>query len=537
MDVFSFGVVVRKWLEHQPNKGYSTSHLFTISIPTLLFSLFFLFKIHGVWSSSKKSNIHNLPPSPPRIPIVGNLHQVGTLAHRSFRDLSQKYGPLMLLHLGRSPTLVVSSAEMATEIMKNQDVSFANRPFTNAANALLYGCTDIAFAPYGEYWRQVKKISVLQLLSVKRVQSFKYVREEEVDIMIEKISSSCSLKKDGEQVINLSEALQTLTNNIVSRCVLGAKYESAHGNRFGQLSKEIMELLGAFSVGDYFPSLGWIDVVSGLSSKFNNAFQELDIFLDRVITEHLLRHSKSQNDDGQADDSNKLDLTDVLLLSQKDHSKVSRNNIKAIIMDMFVSGSHTSATAMEWTMSELIKNPKMMDKAQDEVRRVLGNKFKIEEADINQMDYLKCIVKEILRLHPPIPTLVPRESPNSTTKLAGYDIPPNTTVYINAWAIHRDSKVWENPEEFRPERFIDNPVSFKGQDFQFIPFGSGRRGCPGLSFGIAIIEFALANLLYRFNWEVPAGEKREELDMTEASGFTVNRKFPLRVVPSTIKMP
>ncbi|KAI3846250.1 hypothetical protein MKW92_026183 [Papaver armeniacum] len=340
MDVFSLLVVVRQWLERVVllefvNKGYTTSPMLTISIPTVVFSLFFLFKIHRVWSSSKKSNIHNLPPSPPRIPIIGNLHQVGTLAHRSFRDLSQKYGPLMLLHLGQSRTLVVSSVEMATEIMKNQDVAFANRPYTNAANALLYGCTDIAFAPYGEYWRQVKKISVLQLLSVKRVQSFKYVREEEVNIMIEKISSSCSLRKDDEQVINLSEALQTLTNNIVSRCVLGAKYEGAHGNRFGQLSKEIMELLGAFSVGDYFPSLGWIDVVSGLSSKFYKAFQELDIFLDRVITEHLLRHSKSQDDDDdvQADDSNKLDLTDVLLLSQKDNTKVSRNNIKAIIMD------------------------------------------------------------------------------------------------------------------------------------------------------------------------------------------------------------
>ncbi|RZC86755.1 hypothetical protein C5167_030102 [Papaver somniferum] len=425
---------------------------------------------------------------------------------------------------------------MASEIMKNQDIVFANRPYTIAANALLYGCTDIAFAPYGEYWRQVKKISVLQLLSVKRVQSFKYVREEEVDVMIQKLASSCSSRKHGEQVINLSEALQTLTNNIISRCVLGAKYEGAHGNRFGQLSKEIMELLGAFSIGDYFPSLGWIDVVSGLSNKFKKAFHELDIFLDQVLTEHLLRHSKSQDDDGQADDSEKLDLTDVLLLSQKDNTMVSRNNIKAIIMDMFVSGSNTSATAMEWAMAELIKNPQMMEKAQDEVRRVVGNKSKVAEEDINQMDYLKCIVKEILRLHPPIPTLVPRESPKSTTKLAGYDIPPNTTVYINAWAIHRDSKVWENPEEFRPERFNNNPISFKGQDFQLIPFGSGRRGCPGLSFGIAIIEFTLANLLYCFNWEVPAGENRELLDMTEASGFTVNRKIPLRVVP-TIKRP
>ncbi|KAI3968604.1 hypothetical protein MKW92_028134 [Papaver armeniacum] len=216
---------------------------------------------------------------------------------------------------------------MATEVMKNQDIVFSNRPFTNAANALLYGCTDIAFAPYGEYWRLVKKISVHELLSVTRVQSFKYIREEEVNVLIEKISCSCS------SVINLTETLQTLTNNIVSRCVLGAKYESVHENRFGQLSKEIVKLLGDFSITDYFPSLGWMDVASGFSSKLKKASQELDIFLDRVINEHLNRHSQSHaKNEGQLEDNKKLDLMDILLLSQKDETNISRSNIKAIIM-------------------------------------------------------------------------------------------------------------------------------------------------------------------------------------------------------------
>ncbi|KAI3952861.1 hypothetical protein MKW92_050167, partial [Papaver armeniacum] len=239
----------------------------------------------------------------------------------------------MLLHLGQSPTLIASSVEMATEIMKNQDLVFANRPCTTAANALLYGCSDIAFSPYGEYWRQVRKICILELLSVKRVHSFKNLREEEVDAVIQIISSSCSPGEEGEEVvINLSKLLLTLANNIVSRCALGAKCGNVHENKFGQLSRDFENLLGAFSFGDYFPSLGWMDVFTGLSSKLKKVSQELDALFDQVIDEHLLCHSKSQDGHGQVDDINKLDLTDILLLSQKDNPNVSRSNIKAIIL-------------------------------------------------------------------------------------------------------------------------------------------------------------------------------------------------------------
>ncbi|KAI3882904.1 hypothetical protein MKX03_012943, partial [Papaver bracteatum] len=280
-------------------------HFFVISVPVLLFSVFFLFKIHTVWSPS---NLHKLPPSPPRFPIIGNLHQLGTVAHRSFRDLSKKYGPLMFLHLGQSPTLIVSSVEMAKEIMKNQDLIFANRTPTAASNALLYGSSDIVFSSYGEYWRQVKKICILVLLSPKRVQSFKHVRVEEVSVLIGKIASSCSSRKPLH------------------------KYETAHGNRFPKLSTDFVRLLGAFSFADFFPSLGWMDVVTGLHRKLKKVSKELDIFLDQVIDEHLLRHSEAQDDHGQVQDSNKLNLTDILILSQEDYKNLSRNNIKAILL-------------------------------------------------------------------------------------------------------------------------------------------------------------------------------------------------------------
>jgi cytochrome P450 len=198
---------------------------------------------------------------------------------------------------------------------------------------------------------------------------------------------------------------------------------------------------------------------------------------------------------------------------------------------MFVAGTDTSATILEWLMAELIKNPSIMKRAQEEVRRVVSKKSKLDKNDINKMDYLKCILKETLRLHPPIPLLLPRETLTSV-KIGGYDIPPKTRVYTNTWAMQRDPKVWERPEEFLPERFKDNPIDFRGQDFEFIPFGGGRRGCPGLTFGVASVEYVVANILYWFDWKLPsANVEGEDLDMSESNGLTVTKKIPLHLVP------
>lgn len=195
---------------------------------------------------------------------------------------------------------------------------------------------------------------------------------------------------------------------------------------------------------------------------------------------------------------------------------------------MFVGGTDTTATTMEWAMAELVKNPIVMKKAQEEVRRVVGEKSKVDEADIDQMEYLKCIVKETLRLHAPV--MVTRGSSESA-KLGGYDIPPKTIILINVWAIQRDPKLWDKPDEFLPERFVANPIDFKGHHDQFIPFGMGRRGCPGASFAITEAEYVLANLLYWFDWELPDGASREDLDMSEVYRVVICKKVPLRLIP------
>ncbi|XVF57798.1 hypothetical protein PTKIN_Ptkin07bG0011800 [Pterospermum kingtungense] len=477
-----------------------------------------------VWLKLAKGKKLNLPPSAPKLPIIGNIHQLGKLPHRSFRDLSTKYGSLLRLQLGHNPILLVSSAEMAREIVKNHDIVFSNRPKATAPNVLFYGCRGIFFAPYAEYWRQVRKISVLELFSHRRIRSFQYIRDEEVELVINKIRSA-SLK--GES-INLTEMVMGVSNNIVSRCVISRKSdEEEDGSRkFGELARRLMILFTSFCFGDLFPYLRWLDVLTGLIPNMKAISGELDKFFDQIIDEH---RANLKSDDQV---TNKEDFVSIILQFQKDgmlEMDLTQDNIKAILQDMLVGGTDTTATTVEWMMAELLKHPNVMKRVQEEVRNVVGMKTKIDVDDINKMEYLKCVIKETFRLHPAGP-LLPRET-SASVKLGGYDIPSNTIVFINVWAIQRDPNWWENPEEFIPERFENSSVDFKGQDFQLIPFGLGRRSCPGMPFGVASMEYLIANLLFWFDWKLPATEIVENLDMSEQYGGTVKKKIPLHVVP------
>ncbi|XP_049387622.1 cytochrome P450 71B9-like, partial [Solanum stenotomum] len=198
--------------------------------------------------------------------------------------------------------------------------------------------------------------------------------------------------------------------------------------------------------------------------------------------------------------------------------------------NVLVAGSDTSASVIIWAMTILIKNPKAMKKVQEEIRNLMGNKDIVNEDDIQNMPYFKAVIKETLRLFPPVPLLIPRESMKIST-LEGYEFQPRTIVYVNSWAIARDPEIWENPEEFMPERFLNSDIDFKGQDYEFIPFGAGRRGCPAMALGVASVELALSNLLYAFDWELPYGLKKEDIDINGRPGITVNKKNDLCLIP------
>ena len=208
------------------------------------------------------------------------------------------------------------------------------------------------------------------------------------------------------------------------------------------------------------------------------------------------------------------------------HESPPRTDSKNRFQDMFVAGTDTSSASLVWTMAELIRNPSVMRKAQEEVRSAVRGKYQVEESDLSRLIYLKLVVKESLRLHPPAPLLVPRKT-NEDCTIRGYEVPANTQVFVNGKSIATDPNYWENPNEFQPERFLDSSIDFRGQNFELLPFGAGRRGCPGTNFAVLLIELALANLLHRFDWELADGMRREDLDMEEAIGITVHKKNPL----------
>ncbi|KAK1435750.1 hypothetical protein QVD17_01519 [Tagetes erecta] len=462
-------------------------------------------------SSSSSKNHKNLPPSPPKLPLIGNLHQLGSSPHRSLHAIAQNYGPVMLLRFGSVPVLIVSSVKAAREMIKTHDLAFASRPALSIPRKLFYELKDIGFAEYGEYWRQLKSITVLHLLSHKRVQSYRQVREEEMDLMMEKI------QKANESVVNLSGLLASLTNNIICRVTLGKTYD---GRRFKRLFARAGELVGCFSVGSYIPSLRWVDRLSGIERKTNQVFKELDEFLDGVVDGHVTRKGDLATE--------YEDLVDILLDIQRDNRtgfQLNKRMIKATILDLLIGGTDTTSTSLEWAIAELLRHPQAMKKLQQEAREIGQGRSRIVEEDLEKMPYLKAVLKEALRLHTPLPLLVPHES-TQDVKLFGYDIPSGTQVHINAWAIARDPSKWEAPEDFKPERFLSSSIDYKGLHYELIPFGAGRRRCPGIQFSIIINEIVLANLVYKFDL---ASMGEGSLDLSETNGITVSKKYPIMV--------
>ncbi|KAM3381196.1 hypothetical protein P3S68_006769 [Capsicum galapagoense] len=226
------------------------------------------------------------------------------------------------------------------------------------------------------------------------------------------------------------------------------------------------------------------------------------------------------------------DFVDILLEIQNGKETgfpLPRDSLKATLLDSFIAGTDSTYTTLEWTMTELLRHPRVMAKLHDEVRQLGQGKAEITEDDLGNMQYLKAVIKETLRFHSPAPLLVPRESMEDV-KLLDYHIPAKTQVFINAWAIGRDPLSWDDPEEYRPERFLNSDIDVKGLNFELIPFGAGRRGCPGIVFAIMVNELALANLVHKFNFALPKGIKGEDLDMTECNGLAVRRKLPLLAV-------
>ncbi|KAL4310299.1 hypothetical protein GQ457_01G002310 [Hibiscus cannabinus] len=463
----------------------------------------------------------NLPPSPPALPLIGHLHMQlfdNSSPHIFLWKLSRKYGSLLYLRFGCKPTIVVSSAKMAKEVLNTHDLDFCSRPDHRGTRRLSYNALDLAFAPYNDYWREMRKLCVVHLFN--RVQQYRPIREDEVARLMDKI---CQLSLDSKPV-NLSEALVCLSSTIICRVGFGKRYaEGAERSRFHGLLNESQAMLSSFSFSDYFPFMGWVDRLTGFHNRLEKTFKELDTFYQELIDEHLdpNRIKPEQND-----------IIDVLLQISKDDDfpfDLTIDHIKAILMNVFSAGTDSSAATVIWVMSFLMKNRNCLKRTQAEVRDLIGKKEFLNEDDIQCLTYLKAVIKEAFRLQPIAPLLVPRETLRKCS-IGGYEVPAKSLVYVNAWAIGRDPEAWENPEEFCPERFIGSSIDYKGQHFELIPFGAGRRTCPGMRMGVATVELALANLLYKFDWEMPTGMNEEDLDFDALPGITTHKKNDLVLV-------
>ncbi|CAN6354675.1 unnamed protein product [Urochloa humidicola] len=472
----------------------------------------------------------HLPPSPTGLPIIGNMHQLGRgHHHRKLQALARQHGDVFLLWLGSVPALVVSSASMAEEVLTNQDHIFCGRPQQHTARGILYDCRDVGFSPYGERWRQLRRIAVVHLLSVKRVNSLRVLREEEVASLVARIRMAGALEGGRGKLreVNMSELIVSLTYNMFSKAAFGNKLGGMDPRSFRAMMKEVTDLLETFAVSDIFPRLGWVDWAMGLDARIKRTASKLDSVLERALQEH----EKKLEDDDEA-----ADLLDDLLSVAKEGSEgynPDRIDVKGLILDLFIGGIDTTSKVIEWAMACLIKNPGEMAKVQAEVRQIAAARGVLEE-QLVRMSRVQAALKEAMRLHPPAPLLIPRETIQDT-KLHGYDIPAKTRVIINAWAIGRDKESWENAEQFLPERFMHNAPDYNGKDFRFIPFSAGRRGCPGIVFATRLAELALANLMYHFDWELPEGQDLESFQVVESTGLTPALKTALILVAKPLK--
>ncbi|GLT44008.1 hypothetical protein SLA2020_179270 [Shorea laevis] len=486
------------------------------------FVLVLLVSCFQAWIRSRQvKNGKRLPPGPRGIPIIGNLHLLGEMPHRNLHRLANEHGPIMYLRLGMVPTIVVSSPQAAELFLKNNDLVFASRPTLEASKHTSYGQKGLAFSPYGTYWRDMRKMCTLELLSNHKINYFKSMRKEELNILIESIRGDVR----DHVAVDLSAKVSSLNADMTCRMVFGKKYtdKDIDEKGFKAMIQESLKLAGTPNFGDYIPQIRALDL-QGLTKRTKAMAKVFDDFLEKVIDDHL----QSRNEDRLKDF---VDVMLDLMGSEETSYQLEKDNIKAIILDMLVGGMDTSATAIEWTLSELIKHPRVMKKVQKELEEVIGLERMVKESDLGRLEYLDMVVKETMRLHPVGPLMIPHESVEDCT-IEGFQIPKNSRIIINAWAIGRDPAAWTEPEKFLPERFVDSNIDLRGRDFQLLPFGSGRRSCPGMLLGLTVVRLVVAQLVHCFDWELPDHMLPTDLDMTEEFGLATPRAKHLLALPA-----
>ncbi|EOA18702.1 hypothetical protein CARUB_v10007280mg, partial [Capsella rubella] len=462
---------------------------------------------------------YNLPPSPWSLPVVGHLHLLKPPIHQLYHNLSQKYGPIFSLRFGSRRIVVISSSSLVQESFTGQnDIILTNRPLNMAAKYINYNGTTVGTSPYGDHWRNLRRICTVEILSNHRLSNFLHIRKEEIYRMLTHLSRDTNA--NGFTLVNLRPLLSDLAFNNIVRMVTGkiyygnddvSKEKEEEALLYKKLVSDIAAAAGASHAGDYLPVLKLFG--NKYETKVKSTGKAVDEFLQRLL------------DECKRDMESNTMVSHLLSLQQQEPEYYTDVTIKGLMMGMINAGTETTAVALEWAMTNLLKHPKVLEKAKSEIDAEIGEDRLVDEPDIAVLPYLQNVVSETSRLFPVSPLLIPRLTAKDI-KIGGYDVPKDTIVVVNAWTIQRDPKIWDDPESFKPDRFSNNGKEHYVHTL--IPFGTGRRICPGAGLGQKIVTLALGSLIQCFEWAKVKGD--EEIDMQVTNGLTMRKIEPLQAL-------
>ncbi|GLT73633.1 hypothetical protein SLA2020_454770 [Shorea laevis] len=489
---------------------------------------------YNLWSqrSSRDGKKVELPPEPSGgLPFIGHLHLFGggKPLCQTWATMADRYGSIFTIRLGVHSTVIISSHEAAKECFTTNDKILASRPKSNAGIYLGYNYAAFGFASYGAYWREMRKLAMLELLSSRRLETLKHIQVSEIN---EFVKDLYLLRQKKHIMVDISQRFELLTLNMIIRMIAGKRYFSGSENgddgeaqRVGKIVKEFMYISGVLVPSDVIPFLKYFDF-QGQVKSMKRVARELDLLCGSWIEEHKLKRLNS--DEGISKDNQ--DFIDLMLSAIDDDHMFgfSRETIiKATMMSLMLAGSDTTSITLTWILSNLMNNKKALKLVQEELDQKVGRDRKVQDSDIPNLVYLQAVIKETLRLYPPAPVSVPHEAMEDI-RVCGYLIPKGTRIFTNLWKLHRDPRVWSDPDEFLPERFLSSSANLdlQGQNFEFIPFGSGRRSCPGMTLALQVTHLTIASLLQGFNLATP---NDDPVDMTEGLGITMPKAAPLEV--------
>ncbi|XP_004246575.1 iridoid oxidase-like [Solanum lycopersicum] len=467
-----------------------------------------------------------LPPGPRWWQLLANIFQSGFAPHVSFAKLANKHGPMMTLWLGSMTTIVISSNEVAREMFKNHDIVLAGRKIYESMKGDIGNEGSLITNQYGPQWRMLRRLCTTEFFITSRLDAMRGVRTKCIDQMLEFMEDAANSSTTS---IDVGRFFFLMSFNLIGNLMISKDLvdpTSDRGAKFFYHAGKVMEYAGKPNIADYFTILRCLDP-QGIRRKTQFHVRRAFAIAGEYLRERM--------EDIENSDERKKDYLDVLLRYRGDGvegpSRFSSQTINTILFEMFTAGTDTTTSTLEWAMAELLHNPTTLQKVQDELRRVINPSKKLEEEDLDKLSYLNAVIKETLRLHPPLPFLVPHMAMDSCNML-GYHIPKETQILVNVWAIGRDPKTWKDPLKFKPERFLEpNMVDYKGHHFEFIPFGSGRRMCPAVPLASRMLPLTLGSILHKFDWVLANGVKPQDLDMNERMGMTLKKAIPLKAIP------